>query len=958
MARSPEERTQLFVVMLCAVLYLGHFLVFSWPQPFYIEDSAISFAYARNLADGEGLVAYPGGERVEGYSNASWTFLLAALYKVGVPVWTSAKLMGGVFGVVTLFFVWGLARRARPDAKDPVAVAAPLLLACSTQFVLWNASGLENSLFNVLLAGGMWSLVREIQDDRRTPWSALYFFGLTMTRPDGLAYAAIGLFARALGTLARRQWAALPLWLVTFLVPYAAYNAWRYDYFAWWFPNTYYAKEKVFKPFGWTQGGWKQFKEYTTQYGIVYAAPLVVVALTGLSTWRRWIGLVVLAFLATFLLWDGRTGIPAAWTGEWSRVLSRNWSDARIWFLLGGSALLGLVTFGRRGWEARGLLWASFCAGVFFCVWSGGDWMKGLRWFAMTSVPLFTLLGIGVGALAARLPFAGRLVAGWLPVRTLWATPIVIALAAPNVNGSWTFANNPETSPRDVHKRVKYMTWVQKRLGLDAVTLLDVDMGAHMWWSGWDIVDIAGLVDMPMAHHRKYNKKFVTEYVFEERKPDFAHVHGSWARTSKIHLNERWAEDYVEIPGYPSGRRSLHVGNHVRKEHLVAKKWAGPKDRTASFAGGVTLEGWDVPSPEIAPGGRLYVSTAWRARFREDGIRVVAFLIGANGAVHSAEVAPGYDWYPADKWQPNELVRGDWSIPVPESLPKGSYELGFVVLDEKTGAVLPFVPPGAVSDLGAPGLTADDGAVPPGAAPVPADAAPAADAAPPTPPARFMAGEWIAPVKVQISSPDTVMAAADAGYDAAMAKAAAGDCDGAAETFENARRHIARNDRWYLTHVGELTTAQVDCLVDRAGALTNPHEQARILAEARGLNHRHARLVAMAEPLAQKLVAEGDTARAAEDWERAYRAYAAALSIDARLSWTRRAAEEVRDLRLGIDPEKADPVVPAKKPPVTTKKSPVKAIPGKAAPRAGKAEPEVVGDAPAEDEEPEARGGD
>jgi hypothetical protein len=36
----------------------------------------------------------------------------------------------------------------------------------------------------------------------------------------------------------------------------------------------------------------------------------------------------------------------------------------------------------------------------------------------------------------------------------------------------------------------------------------------------------------------------------------------------------------------------------------------------------------------------------------------------------------------------------------------------------------------------------------------------------------------------------------------------------------------------------------------------------------------------------------------------------------------------------------------------------VKAIPGKAAPRAGKAEPEVVGDAPAEDEEPEARGGD
>jgi hypothetical protein len=946
MARSPEERTQLFVVMLCAVLYLGHFLVFSWPQPFYIEDSAISFAYARNLADGEGLVPYPGGERVEGYSNASWTFLLAALYKLGVPVWTSAKLMGGVFGVLTLFFVWGLARRARPDAKDPVAIAAPLLLACSTQFVLWNASGLENSLFNLLLAGGMWSLVREIQDDRRTPWSALFFFGLTMTRPDGLAYAAIGLFARTLGTLARRQWAALPLWLLTFLVPYAAYNAWRYDYFAWWFPNTYYAKEKVFKPFGWTQGGWKQFKDYTTQYGIVYAAPLVVVALTGLSTWRRWIGLVVLVFLATFLLWDGRTGIPAAWTGEWSRVLSRNWSDARIWFLLGGSALLGLVTFGRRGWEARGLLWASFCAGVFFCVWSGGDWMKGLRWFAMTSVPLFTLLGVGVGALAARLPYAGRLVAGWLPVRTLWATPIVVALAAPNVNGSWTFANNPETSPRDVHKRVKYMTWVQKRLGLDSVTLLDVDMGAHMWWSGWDIVDIAGLVDMPMAHHRKYNKKFVTEYVFEERKPDFAHVHGSWARTSKIHLNEKWSEDYLEVPGYPSGRRSLHVGNHVRKEHLVAKAWTGPADRKAPFDGGITLEGWDIPSPEVAPGGKLYVSTAWRAGFREDGFRVVAFLVGENGAVHSAEVAPGYDWYAPAKWQPNELVRGDWSIPVPESLPKGTYTFGFVLLDEKTGAVIPYAPPAPAPADGGVVVGGSLGGLP-------------ADAAPTLPPARYMGGEWLAAGTVRISSADTVLAAADAGYDAAIAKAAAGDCDGAAETFENARRHIARNDRWYLAHVGDLTTAQVACLVDRAGALTNPHEQARLLAQARELNHRHPALVAMAEPLAQKLAAEGDAARADENWESAYRAYAAALSIDASLSWTRRAAEEVRDLRLGIDPEKADAVLPAKKTAVTPKK-PAKAIAGKAPPRGGASAPEVVGDAPtaAPDDAPEARGGD
>lgn len=61
---------------LIGALSLAHFLVYTIAQPFYIEDAGISFAYARNLAQGDGLVSYPGGERVEGYSNALWVFLL------------------------------------------------------------------------------------------------------------------------------------------------------------------------------------------------------------------------------------------------------------------------------------------------------------------------------------------------------------------------------------------------------------------------------------------------------------------------------------------------------------------------------------------------------------------------------------------------------------------------------------------------------------------------------------------------------------------------------------------------------------------------------------------------------------------------------------------------------------------------------------------------------------------
>src|SRR5262245_14911733 len=40
-----------------------------------VDDAFISFRYARNLANGNGLVFNP-GERVEGYTNFLWTVVL------------------------------------------------------------------------------------------------------------------------------------------------------------------------------------------------------------------------------------------------------------------------------------------------------------------------------------------------------------------------------------------------------------------------------------------------------------------------------------------------------------------------------------------------------------------------------------------------------------------------------------------------------------------------------------------------------------------------------------------------------------------------------------------------------------------------------------------------------------------------------------------------------------------
>ncbi|MDP6934737.1 MAG: hypothetical protein QGG40_17585, partial [Myxococcota bacterium] len=584
------------LLALAMLAYVGHYLVYCIVQPFFIEDAGISFAYARHLVEGEGLVPVRGGERVEGYSNALWTFVVAFFYGFGVPTWTSSKILGAVFGALTLPPIYQLTRRALPQlrSRETVSILPPFMLAASPQFVIWNASGLENSLFCMLLGLGLYRLVVESEDGGR-PWSALWFLLLTMTRPEGLMYAAIALFARVVFAIADRRVGPVVSWVLLFGVGWVAYNAWRYWYFSWPFPNTYYAKlgsGNRFKPFRWTLGGWKYVINYMVTHGMVYGLPLLLAALVGLRRWRKWVWFTACLVLAGLILWDGREGLKPI--PSWWRPWQKYWVEARVWTILACSIGAGLLTLGRAGWRSRAVTWATCASSIFFAIYVGGDWMKGHRWFNIVVITLFPLTALGLGVVLDAIPITTRKIRlpwirRFLPVRPVLVLAPLAAFVTVAATQSAAFAANPETSVRDVNRRVNYMKWVQNRLDVDFVTLMDVDMGAHMFYSGWDIVDMAGLIDVPIARHRDYDKRFMKEYIFEERNPEFAHVHAGWARTTKIPQHKEWKERYIEVPGYPSGNKKLHVGNHVRRDLFITDDKAVPRDKIVQFDGGVRL---------------------------------------------------------------------------------------------------------------------------------------------------------------------------------------------------------------------------------------------------------------------------------------------------------------------------------------------------------------------------------
>lgn len=213
---------------LLLVAIVGGFLAHVWAFDFVTDDAYISFRYAENLAH-HGALEFNLGERVEGFTNFLWTVLLAGALELGVLPELASRVLGALLGVSALLLTLRLARRSDPS---PLALVAPALLAALPGFAAWSSGGLETALFTALGVGSLLLLL----GDR--PWAAGIGFALaSMTRPEGALLFA----AAALAELARARRLEFRLY-AAFLVPFAAFYSWRFSYYGYPFPNTFYVK--------------------------------------------------------------------------------------------------------------------------------------------------------------------------------------------------------------------------------------------------------------------------------------------------------------------------------------------------------------------------------------------------------------------------------------------------------------------------------------------------------------------------------------------------------------------------------------------------------------------------------------------------------------------------------------------------------------------------------------------
>jgi hypothetical protein len=910
---SDRQRLHAALVFALMLISVGHQLAFVY---WYIEDAAISFTYARHFAQGEGFVTYPGGERVEGFSDPLWVYLMVVWEYLGVSGFTSSKIMGAVFGALCLPVAYLLSQEALRQHKgsqwwsgdpDHYGLIAPAYLASSAQFAIWNASGLENSLFCFLLAMGMWRTQVETRTNQ-FPTAALYFFGLAITRPEGILYAALGGFwAMVLSLWTHRSILLTVKWLALFFLPFTAYQALRYSYFAWPFPNTYYAKlgDKDFLPFAWNARGWKYLRDWSHILWHGYLFPVYALGLIGKRPGSR-LSIAGATLVFTLLLFPGPIFLQDFWRWTTFRTPA-HWGETRVWLLLLLTGLLFLRGLGQTGWRTRLLAGGMALVSLFFSLWSGGDWMKGYRWMSLLTVPMAVLFAVGSAQLA---PLLGLWLAPvWVPIITglrvlarrgkltraqvrrgfvfAGVLGLLACVVGPNATHSHWFARKPETGPFAVQKRVQYMNWVQRRLHLlHQPTTLDVDMGANMYWSGDKIVDVAGLVDVPMGHHN-YERDFIFEYIFDEVKPEFVHSHGGWATRSRVQTHPEWKERYFEIPGYPTGSRGLHIGNWVRKDLFIATDWPeGDASRAVHFDHGIRITGVDTHLP-VGAGQHLYLEVGIALDKLSDGprgqdwdLRVQAF-IARGERLHSWVIPFGYDWYRPSDASPGEVFHGRFSLSVPKHFEPGDYDLGFVISG----------PDGAAASL----ITAAEGVAHAGVdgfAPIVSQA------------------EIRYPGAVSIVPADIALLAANERIDESLRKAESGECEVAEALWEEVQRRTTRRESFARRHGDQVRTALAGCYVTRAEGTEDREERTRWLIAAKEHDHRHPEFMNLATRHGELLYQDGHKARAEidskeltpEDWDAPYRLFSDSVAVDSSRSWSRRYAEEARDFRLGLDP--------------------------------------------------------
>ena len=245
----------LFVLLLVALF--AAIIYYTGYRPFKgTDDAYIYFVYAKNVANGHGMVYTPGGEKVEGFTSMLWMlitlfcYLLTSHFQYVLMALNVLMVSFALYRLVRFIDVYYV-----KDNKSIISMASLFFL-----FLVLMVKGYIDWTIFSLLETGLWStllilctvfLLEASMGNTKIPRQRIYFsvlLGLlVLTRPESLLWGTV--FVILFGFITwnhtknfRKVINALLFPAGIFILTVILLISFRLSYFGYPLPNTYYAK--------------------------------------------------------------------------------------------------------------------------------------------------------------------------------------------------------------------------------------------------------------------------------------------------------------------------------------------------------------------------------------------------------------------------------------------------------------------------------------------------------------------------------------------------------------------------------------------------------------------------------------------------------------------------------------------------------------------------------------------
>jgi hypothetical protein len=539
--QGPSFSTSL---LFCIVPFVA-FAVAAFPlSAWIVDDALISFAYARNLADGAGFVSQPGKVPVEGFSNPLWTLMFVPGFWLNsqVPV-LYAKLLGHGFSFATLFFGFQIVQRI--TGSRLFGSMAMLFLALNTAFVVWGVSGLENALYGFEVMALAYLCVVSLD---RLSWrvsrrlailAGLLAAAAALTRPDGIVFAALFPAAILVQTVRDRAFAQdIARTILTFVgalaIPVIAYKGMALVYFGSLLPNTYYAKGTP---------GLSRILEI-----IRLEDPVIDMALGLLAGPFGFSGLAIGVLGVTFIL-----------------CLMAKRALAPLIFMTGATFLAFLAfLFLPNDWMPEFRFGTPFTVlfypTIFALIWVAGDGMRQSRFYTRDFPALAIVAVLAVSSILAHQFRFTR------------------------------FYDDPTIPFTQISERygARYNN-AAAALGVENPSILLPDVGATLFFTELEIFDLAGLTDSTVARTLWNDKPALRDYIFNDVKPTIIHTYAYSALEADLDRSEQFRQQYIPLKeavdtiASEAAGRTIYSGDYVRRDAVENRPEALAKARAALY---------------------------------------------------------------------------------------------------------------------------------------------------------------------------------------------------------------------------------------------------------------------------------------------------------------------------------------------------------------------------------------